>query len=559
METLWGQIIGGIGLFLLGIEFTRTGFREAAGNSLRRILAGFAGTSFKAVFSGFLVSSLVQSASAVTLTVIGFLNAGILHLKQAVMIVLGSNLGKITSAWLICTLGLKLNISNYALPMVGVGLFLKMILKKKYQGIGYALVGFSLLFLGIHFLKESVGTVSSTFDLSPYLIPGTIGILSLFGWGFIMTVITQSSSAALTIVLSMATAKMVNLEQAMALMVGLNLGTTMNAYVYSMRASLHAKRLAIAHILFNWLSSVVGLAFIFTLIHRPELHFLWEKIEHDPIIGLVSFYTSFLLVSALLVLPVSRYFVKWLKKRFQEVKALGTPHFITPHRFPQDSSVAIGLIEKEASRFAKISLGMLRDSLNWHSKGGWIYAEDLSQAEWELDQLSESIHEFSSYYTTQEDCKESKRIFDLVRAVQHFSRSSDLSYHMSKDKRRLVEPLSNELLDELNEWSKNLDALVKEIKDAINDRDVKSLQEVEKEILVADVYRRKLRAHLIEMGIYGELKSEPSHALVDIIEASRRSFQELLRGAVRLIESSENQSEISQSGEAAQLLDFPKQ
>lgn len=544
---LLSQLLGGLGLFLIGIEFMRSGFKEAAGNSLRRILSDFTDTVPKGLFAGYIVSSATQSASAVTLTAIGFVNAQILRLRQAVSIVLGSNLGKITTAWFIAILGVKIQIGVYALPLIGVGALLRLVLKERRQGYAFALVGFSMIFLGIGFLKDAITVASSNFNFSTGANPDLLMDLMYFGIGVAMTVITQSSGAAIAILLSGLSAGLINIEPAAAMMVGLNLGTTSNAYLVSMRASPNAKRLAFSHIMFNLLCTVLGSGLLYVTFRTPALEKIDSKLwlispylESHPIISLTIFYTAFIVLSLCLVLPFFNRFVRWLNRRFLNTTTLGTPrHLPVNTKTLLNTENAIKALEKECLRLAKISLGTLRDVLVWNTKKGWIYSEDLSETNYELDTLNEHIHVFATNYTQDNASTEQiNRIQVLCRAAQHFNLCSDFTYAISKFKNKLTDRLDTKLIEDLSLWSSEMDALVKKIKNVFDDGRATDLKSIHNELKVLDEQRRALRYELIELSISGRITSKQSSILIDVIETARRAVREMIVGSYKLVDDS---------------------
>jgi len=532
---LVGNIIGGIGLFLAGIELMRSGFKEAAGNSLRRILSDHTETTARGIFSGFLVSSAVQSASAVTITMIGFVNAHILRLKQAVTVVFGSNLGKITTAWMVATLGIKYNITSIALPLVGIGVLLKAFLKKRYQGYGFAVIGFALLFLGINILKESIGGVAAQMDLTHLGSPGIGGGIIFFLLGLIMTIATQSSGAGLVITLSAVSAMIIPLESAAVILIGLNLGTTSSAYFASMRTSPNARRLAASHILFNVICTVIGFLMLAIIFYTNLFGNMPALMAKDPILSLTVFYTAFIVMSLLIIVPLESKLVRWLKHHFHGTKSLGTPVYLAlDKRKKLPLSLVLESLQKEVIRFGKISLDMLRDSLEWHAKNGWVYSIDLADKEYELDRLNEYIHKFAAQHTKDHSSELVDRIQMLVRATQHYGLSSDFSYNSSNFKNNLTERIGDETLDALNSWCDDIDDLVKKIESIIEEGNIDQLKEIHTKIKRADDDRRSLRYQLIEESMTGQINSSTATVLIDIIETTRRSIRELLRGTYKL-------------------------
>lgn len=537
--SLIAQVIGGIGLFLVGVELMRIGFKEAAGNSLRRILSDHTDTTPKGILSGFLVSSAVQSASAVTITLIGLVNAHLMRLRRAVTVVFGSNLGKITTAWLIATLGLKGDISAFALPLVGVGFLLRAFLKKRFKGYGLAVIGFALLFLGINILKTSMAGVADQIDLSGFARPGLLSDLVLFALGVTLTVITQSSSAGLTITLAALIANIISLESAAVVLIGLNLGTTSSSYLAAMRTSPNAKRLAASHVLFNLFCTVVGFGLLYLVFYVHAFGIVRASMAKDPVMGLTVFYTAFIFTTLVLVVPFEKRIVRRLKRHFMTTGALGNPvHIRFDKRHLPPPEIAEQALKKEVIRFGRISLDMLRDSLTWTTKNGWVYGEDLSDKEYELDRLNESIHKFASYYTRHRETNgRIDRLHSHCRAAQHYGISSDFSCVVSKSKNNLTERLDDELLDRLNSWSEDIDDLVKDIKPIIENGHLENLRAIHVQIKHTDDERRALRQQLIEESILGTISSSTTNTLIDIIENTRRSVRELLRGTYKLWET----------------------
>ena len=176
--VLLGNIIGGLGLFLLAIGMMTDGLKLAAGNALRTLLAKWSKTPFRGVLSGAAMTALVQSSSAVTVASLGFVNAGLLSMRHALGIVYGANIGTTMTGWLVALVGFKLNIQAVALPMIGVGMILKLLKpNSRLASLGIAIAGFGLFFVGIDSLKTAFEGIVSTFDLSQFQASGIEGFL----------------------------------------------------------------------------------------------------------------------------------------------------------------------------------------------------------------------------------------------------------------------------------------------------------------------------------------------------------------------------------------------
>jgi len=231
------------------------GIQKVAGNRLRSILSYMTQNRFAGVLTGFVTTCMVQSSSATTVMVISFVNAGLLTLVQSIGVIMGANIGTTLTGWLISILGFQFKITNIALPAIGIGLPLIFSKLTKRKNIGEIFVGFGLLFLGLKFLKESVPNIKENPEvlqfLSNYTDLGMISVLIFIVVGVILTIVVQSSSAAMTITITMAYSGWIDFPTACALVLGENIGTTITAYLASLNANYHAKRTARAHMIFN--------------------------------------------------------------------------------------------------------------------------------------------------------------------------------------------------------------------------------------------------------------------------------------------------------------------
>ena len=246
-----GTLLGGIGLFLLGMLMLTDGLQALAGDRLRSALRRYTRTRPSAILTGAAVTAVVQSSSATTLAVIGFVGAGLLSFRQALGVVFGANLGTTTTAWLVAGVGLKVSVSAFALPLVGVGSLGKLFGSGRIVPVGTAVAGFGLVFVGIDVLQSGMQGLTSRFDPARFTDLGVLGYALLVAVGALMTVVMQSSSAAVTTTLAAIAAGSINLEHAAALVIGQNVGTTVTASVAAIGGSAAARRTAVAHVAFN--------------------------------------------------------------------------------------------------------------------------------------------------------------------------------------------------------------------------------------------------------------------------------------------------------------------
>jgi phosphate:Na+ symporter len=312
------KLLGGIGLFLLGMVLLTDGLKAFAGNALRRALVRFTGTPLKAFGSGALVTAMVQSSSATTVTVIGFVSAGLLTFPQAVGVVMGASLGTTGTGWIVAVLGLKVSLGYYALPLVGVGAFMKLLGGRRAKSLGVALAGFGLIFIGIETLQTGMQGLSGVFNLAKLPTGGILGHLLAMAIGIILTVIMQSSSAAVATTLTALHTGTINFEQAASLVIGAAVGTTVTGALAAIGGSVPAKRTALAHVLFNLATGLIAVALLPLLlwgIGRAQ-----EHLGLDPgATSLAAFHTSFIAVGVVIFLPFVRQFAaqieRWLPER----------------------------------------------------------------------------------------------------------------------------------------------------------------------------------------------------------------------------------------------------
>ncbi|WP_420208905.1 Na/Pi cotransporter family protein [Candidatus Electronema sp. JC] len=304
MISILSTVFGGIGLFLLGMILMTDGLKAMAGDSLRSVLSRFTGNRFSAVTMGALVTALVQSSSATTLATIGFVSAGLLGFGSAVGIMLGANLGTTSTGWLVGLLGLKLSIGDILLPFIGVGALARLIGRGRLAQAGSALAGFGVIFVGIDVLQGGMQELAQNFKLDAFAQPGLAGRAWLVLIGAAMTVVMQSSSAAVATTLTALSSGAIDLSQSAALVVGQNLGTTVTAGIAAVGATAAAKRTAAVHLLFNFGTGIVAFAALPWLVAGVEAlaEQLWQD---DAALTLAAFHTLFNLIGLLIFLPLT--------------------------------------------------------------------------------------------------------------------------------------------------------------------------------------------------------------------------------------------------------------
>ncbi|MDP4534851.1 Na/Pi symporter [Alkalimonas collagenimarina] len=310
--------LGALGLILLGMDWMTQGLKLAAGPGLVQGLQRFTGSPLSAVAIGTAATVAVQSSSAVTVTIIGFVNANILSLRNAAYVIYGSNVGTSFTGWFVALVGLQFKIDALALPVIGIGIVAKTFVNKAlWQGIGQGIAGFGLLFLGIGFLKTSFDAVFLDIEFDALAQLGIMGLLLAVLIGAVLSTLMQASAAVIALVITAVATGALPLTLGAAFVIGANLGTTSTALLSTLAATAKAKRLAWLHLIFNVLTGVVAL-----LILQPLLWLIvwlqqyWFDSSHAAF-SLALFHTLFNVLGVLLMWPITGRLVIWLNQKFR--------------------------------------------------------------------------------------------------------------------------------------------------------------------------------------------------------------------------------------------------
>ena len=374
-ERKWGLfkilvLLGALGLFIFGMKLMSEGLQQTAGGSLRKILSTMTSNRYLGVLSGFLITALVQSSSATTVMTVSFVNAGLLTLVESAGVMMGANIGTTITGWLVSLFGFKISLSTYALIFIAVGAPLMFINRKNTKGWANAIIGFAILFMGLGFLKDSVpdlGADSSIvqfftqFSDSPFL--GRIAFVLL---GTLVTVVVQSSSAAMALTLTMVLKGIIPFDVGAAMILGENIGTTITAELASLVGNVHAKRSARIHSMFNiigvtWM--VLLMPFFLTGI-SAFMQSVWginpDAGKEGATLGLAAFHTVFNLTNVVVLIG----FVPWLVKVAERtVKSKGDEDEIYKLEYisggiTDTPELSILEAKKEVAKFAELTFKM---------------------------------------------------------------------------------------------------------------------------------------------------------------------------------------------------------
>ena len=376
-------VVGGLGLFLLGIHHLTEGLKGLAGDSLRRTLQAMVGGRLSAIISGALFTVVLQSSTATTLTVIGFVSAGLVTFSQAVGVIIGATFGTTSTPWLVAIFGFRLRISAFALPMVGIGAFLWLIANGKTRSGGAILAGFGLLFIGIDYLQSGMEGISWNLNA----IGG-----SGFGWqwilagvGILMSVVMQSSSAAAAATLVALHAGSLTFEQACAMIVGQSVGTAATSAMVAIGAGLAVRRAALAHIVYNVSVGIIGILLLAPIGAAAR----WAGAQFDEpngVLALAAFSSIFKFVGILAFYPWLNGFSRFIER----ISGGGTDTAVS--RLDPVLAEAGGAVALEAAWRAilELSRGSV-DAIRRRLAGGTVAYEPPFAAARQTEQFLESL------------------------------------------------------------------------------------------------------------------------------------------------------------------------
>ncbi len=363
------QIAAGVAIFLFGILTLEDGFSRFSGGFLERFLHHSTNRLWKALNFGFIATSLMQSSSLVSVLVISFLSAGLIQLAAGIGIIFGANLGTTTGAWLVAGFGLKIDLSASAMPILVFGVI--MILQKSptWKAIGWILAGVGFLFLGIHYMKEGFDAFRESIDLSAYAVTGLRGMFLFITLGIVATVILQSSDAMLVLIITALAAQQITYDNALALTIGANLGTTVTAILASLGANISGKRLAGAHLIFNLFTGLIAVIFMREFLTAVEWFSNTLGIaSNNYALRIAVFHSLFNLAGVLLMLPLVKVLVKLLERLMPAPKSyIKQPKFLNDAALGS-SQAALEVVYKESERLYDLATRVIAHGLGWQKR-----------------------------------------------------------------------------------------------------------------------------------------------------------------------------------------------
>ena len=451
-------LLGALGMFLYGMNLMSAGLQKAAGSKMRSFLTAMTSNPFKGVMTGLGITSVIQSSSATTVMTVGFVNAGLLTLAQAVGVIMGANIGTTVTAWMVSLLGFKADISLFAVPLMALGFLLSISKSDRRRHISELVMGFSLLFLGLSLMKESVPDLRETPEILAFIQNWTSygfgSVLIFLVFGTVLTLVLQSSSATMALTLIMVNMGWIPFEMGAAMVLGENIGTTITANIAAAVGNANARRAALAHTLFNvfgvcWALALfrpllalvgstitwLGLPNPIDIVHSADIAMTADE-SMATLYGVSMLHTLFNLFNTLILIWFVPVIVKIVtavikdKKSSEEdnvkLKFIDAGHLST-------AELAIGQARNEVIHFAEISsrvVDYIRRAINAKNDKEFEemrqklikYEEISDRIEYEIAQFLNALPEDSISEQTR---TEAKRMYKIIGELESLGDSGD--------------------------------------------------------------------------------------------------------------------------------------
>ncbi len=443
ISTLFA-IFGSLGLFLYGMKIMSEGLQKVSGEGLRALVSNMTRNRLSGIVSGTLMTTLVQSSSATTVMIVSFVNAKLLTLRESIGMIMGANLGTTTTFWIVAFLGFKFSLTSIALPCVGIGVAMIFFRTPKVRDTGQALIGFGILFLGLSFLKGSVPDVKSNPDMFAFLADWTghgMGSVAIFFvFGVLLTVLVQSSSVAGAITLTLAAKGWIGYEDAAAIVIGENVGTTITANLAAMTAGVEAKRAARAHFLFN----MVGVCWMIFLFYpfAALIDWITPGDANDPshtLYHLALFHSMFNLTNICLQVPfvnqLAYLATKMVGEKISTEKEQEHIQYQAPN-LPQTGEINLAEAEREIRSMAELTREMFKGFNEVYERpnedmGARIV--ELKAMEERSDRLAFDITQYLIYCTSSELSRERlNEVTVMLRVISELEEICDNTFDLVK-------------------------------------------------------------------------------------------------------------------------------
>ncbi|MBC8769274.1 Na/Pi cotransporter family protein [Arenibacter sp. BSSL-BM3] len=364
------EIAAGVAILLFGMIMLEEGFHSFVSGPLQVMLKKSTDKLYKSIGLGFLSTAILQSSSLISVILISFISAGLIELRAGIGIIFGSNIGTTATTWLVSTLGLKIDIAGLAMPMLAFGIVLVLQKPKKLKGIGQILAGLGFFFMGIYFMKNGFDVYKDNISLADYAIPGVMGLLIYTFIGVLITMILQSSSATMALILTALAVGQITYTNSLALSIGANVGTTITAIIGSLSSNISGKRLAGAHFIFNIVTGLIALVFIGYLGQLVDIISEWVGIAQSNFTFKLSlFHSIFNILGVIIMIPLINPLINILHRVFKstdEEDIIEQPQFLDENALAYPQTALLALRNETKRLFEKAAFTIIPHGMNIH-------------------------------------------------------------------------------------------------------------------------------------------------------------------------------------------------
>jgi len=515
-ELIFGMV-GGLGLFLYGMQLLSDGLQKVTGDRIQKIMELLTNKPLMGVATGTLLTSIIQSSSATGVITVGLVNAGLLNLKQAISVIAGASIGTTITAQIV-----SFRLEKYALPAIGIGFIINFLSKKRSSKyFGQILLGFGILFLGLYTMSHAVSPLRS---YAPF-----INLLASISHNFflgivvatIFTAIIQSSSATIAIIIAMSLQGMIDLNTAIPLILGSNIGTCITVLIASIGSSITGKRVALSQLIFKTLGVLLFSLFISKFIYLASLTSI--SIPRQ----IANAHTMFNIIDTMILLPFLNVFVKLIVKILpgEEITLKKGPIYLSKNML-NTPSIALSQATKELVRMGEMVESMLNDVMMSFIQNDLNVLKSVYLKEGVVNTLEKEITKYLVLISQRSlSPKQSKRLTDLMNIVNDIERVGDHSENLAELTEEKINeklPFSEKALSELKFMFSKVQFSINKSISALKNRDIKLAQEVAIKEDEIDRIEKELRGNHINRLNQGICYPESGVIFLDLISNLER-------------------------------------
>ncbi|MDD5804549.1 MAG: Na/Pi cotransporter family protein [Clostridia bacterium] len=530
-------MVGGLAMFLYGLQVMGDGLEKLSGGKLEKILENLSSNRVKAVLVGAAVTAIIQSSSATTVMVVGFVNSGIMHLSQAVGFIMGANIGTTITAWILSLAGIEssnffvrlLNPSSFSpiLALIGV-IFIVFLHDEKKKDIGNILVGFAVLMFGMNTMSGAVKPLAQVPEFTNILLKFSNPVLGVLA-GALLTAIIQSSSASVGILQALCVTGAVRYGTALPIIMGQNIGTCITAMLSSIGATKNAKRAAIVHLYFNIVGTVAFMIVFYVL--NGFLHFSFINEVAGPA-GIAVIHSAFNIIATVVLLPFGDLLVKMAcatvrdTKEEKAISAEDQEFMILESRFLSNPGIAIEQSKTAAKKMAEQSRNALNLSFGLLDKFDEETAFRVEKIEAKVDRYEDELGTYLIKLNQKDlSLEDSHSLSIMLHCIGDFERISDHALSIMKSAKEIAEKntsFSDKAVQELHVMEKAVADIVDKAYNVFANQDLRQAEEIEPLEEVIDELSHELKRRHVNRLRAGECTIEMGFVLSDITTSLER-------------------------------------